>query len=158
MGGGRWVSSVVVCRGQRKSAETLIALKATVHYGRNDLLIRSHSGGGGGLSETEVTLYRLYKGRLYWVFRTLEESWSLARVERTTVIFPEEYTGGKKYLAVAKSRWMCSNPDKAATCRTRALSCTVHRWDPKHFTFVVDSTEQDRFCNSRTRMPHAAVR
>ncbi len=134
-----------------------IALKATVHYRRKDLLVRSHSGGGGGLPQTELTLYRLYKGCLYRVLRAIEESWGLARIGRTAVIFPEEYTGEEKYLVFAKSRWMCSDPDKAATCRTRALSCTVHKWDPKQFTFGIDSATLNRFCNSRTHMPHAAV-
>jgi hypothetical protein len=117
--------------------DRLVEVQPSVAYTHNDLIVRVR-GTGTGIVRTELTIYRLAAGRLYRVFRTIEEedydtsgpgtagAWYF---ERRKLIFPASDNAGRRFLIVHHTKATdqpTTAPDRAPPCRPRSISCSVY--------------------------------
>jgi hypothetical protein len=135
-------------------AERLIELREIVWYGRKDIIVREQ-GGGTGLTETTLSIYRLYEGRLYRVFQTTEDrdegvigGGSITQHRR--IEFPESDPNEPKFLVVHYDKETESDAGEGKK-RAETHSCTTYRWDAVKFTFVADKAAVDKLCTPRER-------
>jgi hypothetical protein len=87
-------------------AERLIELREIVWYGRKDIIVREQAG-GTGVEETTLSIYRMYEGRLYRIFQTMEDRYdapiggSGTITQHRQIEFPESDR-------VVESFWLCT--------------------------------------------------
>ncbi len=132
-------------------AERLIELREIVWYGRKDIIVREQ-GGGTGLAETTLSIYRMYDGRLYHIFQTVEDRYDAPIGGSGTVTqhrqfeFPESDPNSGKFLVVHYRK--LSEPDTGnGNGKVREThSCTVYRWDAARFTFAEDVAAVNKLC------------
>ena len=86
-------------------AERLIELREIVWYGRKDIIVREQAG-GTGVAETTLSIYRMYEGRLYRIFRMIEDRYdapiggSGTITQHRQIEFPELDPATGKFLVV----------------------------------------------------------
>jgi hypothetical protein len=134
-------------------AEKLIELREIVSYRRKDILVRTRNG-GTGVAETELAIFRMHDGKLYRVFRAVEDSYntfsgSIVEDERA-ITYPGEYSSDS-YIVVRHTRTKRPlEEDSKRSVRPRPrVSCTAFRWTPQRFTFLADKDASARFCADR---------
>lgn len=137
----------------------LVELKGSTLSSRNDLVVRVY-GHGSGFYSTEISIYKMLGGRLYRVFRTIEENnydtsgpgtkgeW---HVERRNLIFPVRNEARGSMLIVHRTEAV--DPDLDAPCRPRSVACSVYRWDYQEFRFLRDPEADAAHCDRKTRQP-----
>jgi hypothetical protein len=140
-------------------AEKFIELREIVLSGTKDVLVRTQNG-GTGVSETELAIYRMRNGRLYRVFRIVEEGYHTvccgtpdtgAAIEETREVSFRENQELGSYILV-RHRRMKQPPDsnsKLAKSQSRAVSCTAFKWVPGKFMFEADKAATSRNCGSK---------
>jgi hypothetical protein len=132
-------------------AERFIELREIVWAGRKEIIVRDH-GGGTGLAETSLSIYRMHDGYLYRVFRTTEDGFhaivgeGTAEYEHRTIDYPEHAWNEPAYLAV-HYRKRIEPAEKGQPVR-KSSSCSVFRWDAPTFVFVKDKQAAPKFCSS----------
>lgn len=141
----------------------LIELKGATTYYHDDLVVRVN-GHGTGFMSTELSIYRLWQGRLHRVFRTTERDaydttdlhktgeW---REDRRRLLFPVREESGGSLLIVHLTRMTQPDPDKPR--RTQSLSCIVYRWHGDALMFRADERSRDHWCDPATREPRAGA-
>ena len=99
----------------------------------------------------------MHDGRLYRVFRTLEDAYNTVCCgtpdtgsvieEERTITFPEE-SGNGRYIVVRHTRTKHPPEDESKrSVRPRPrVSCTAFRWTPQRFTFLADKDASTRLC------------
>jgi hypothetical protein len=127
-----------------------------------NILVRE-PGHGTGVMQTNLKIFRMREGRLYPVFRTIEQNdydtggpgtKGERHVERRNVI----YTAQGDALIVHRTEAV--DPDMDAPCRPRSVACSVYRWDRGEFRFLRDLEADAAHCDRKTRQPlgkHAAA-
>lgn len=139
----------------------LIELKGATKAYYDDLVVRVN-GHGTGFMSTELTIYRLWQGRLYRIFRTMErEAYDTTdlhksgewRDDRRRLLFPlGDELGGSLLLA---HHTRTTGFDPAALRRTQSLGCAVYRWHGDALTFRPDEGIRAHWCDTATRQPLA---
>lgn len=137
-------------------AEKLIELREIVRSGQKDIIVRTRSG-GTGVDETELTIFRMHEGKLYRIFRTLEnaeyticcgipDSGSFVE-EARAITFPRESVN-EPYIVVRHTRTKHppENTSKQPVRPRSRVSCTVFKWTPQPFVFLEDKTAAPELC------------
>jgi hypothetical protein len=132
-------------------AERLIELREIVQYGRKDIIVRDR-GGGTGIAETVLSIYRMHNGSLYRVFRTLEDGFhaavgvGTAEYEHRTLEYPDHdpYTPA---LLVARHVKRVEPAQEGAVVRV-SRDCSVFEWDAAGFVFVKKKAAMPSLCSN----------
>ena len=132
-------------------ADRFIELREVVSYGRKDIIVREQ-GGGTGVSETRLSIYRMHEGRLYQIFQAIEDAFHYVLgggetvYEERKIEYPDSDPARGKFLVVRYHKR--TELDKASgRDQTREThSCSAHRWDAEHFAFVKDGSATARLC------------
>jgi hypothetical protein len=137
-------------------ADRMLELRNIVDFDHQDIIIRLTAGGSDIQKETELNMYRLYKGRLYRTFETTEE-FALRRFsepgaemiedERNDIYYPEPEQGKDAYFVVRRSKQTMPSSEWGILERPRKIvDCVPYRWDPIKYLFVADRSASSNFC------------
>jgi len=132
-------------------AERLIELREIVWYGREDIIVREQAG-GTGVAETTLSIYRMYEGRLYRIFRMIEDRYdappggSGTVTQRRQIEFPESDRASGKFLVVHYRKLTESDTSGRNGTLRETHSCIVYRWDAARFMFAEDNSAVSKFC------------
>lgn len=138
--------------------DEFVTLKETAEYGQKDILIRT-TGGGSGMQETRLTIYRLYQSRLYRVFTTVEESLSdimtepdpqeLTTREQRKIAYRD--TGNSNNFLIVqhiRTKYASRNVENEAPIgKPQIKGCAAYGWEPGRFSFVWNREATKRFCS-----------
>jgi len=139
------------------AAERILELRNIVDFDHKDIVIRLTAGGSDIQKEIELTMYRLYRGRLYRTFETTEEfalrrfpeAGEMIEDERNDIYYPEQEQGKDAYIVVRRSKEMIPAAEWGIVERSRkVIGCTPYRWDPIKYLFVADRSASVRFCQA----------
>lgn len=132
-------------------AERLIELREIVWYGRKDIIVREQAG-GTGVAETTLSIYRMYEGRLYRIFRMIEDRYdapiggSGTITQHRQIEFPESDPATGKFLVVHYRKLTESDTSGRNGTLRETHSCIVYRWDAARFMFAEDNSAVSKFC------------
>jgi hypothetical protein len=132
-------------------AERLIELREIVHYGRKEIIVRDW-GGGTGVAETSLSIYRMQNGALYRVFRTLEDGFHFivgagtSEYEHDTLEYPD-HDWNAPALLVARHLKRIEPARKGAAIRV-SQDCSIFRWDATAFLFVENKAAMPSLCSN----------
>lgn len=137
------------------AAERMLELRNIVDFDHRDVVIRLTAGGSDIQKEIELSMYRVYQGRLYRTFETTEE-FALRRSsdvgemiedERNEIYYSEPQQGKDSYSVVRRSKQTMPSSEWGVLERPRKLvDCIPYRWDPIKYLFVADRSASGRFC------------
>ncbi|MGH9647189.1 MAG: hypothetical protein ACRD4E_10265 [Bryobacteraceae bacterium] len=137
-------------------AEHIFELRNIVDFDHKDIIIRSKGAGTGIQRAIDLSIYRLYQGRLYRTFGISEEfafdkyspsGDEMIEDERHEVFYPEIESGKDGYLVVRRSKQMVPVSEWELLPRApKATSCLPYRWDPIKYQFVADRSVAVKFC------------
>ncbi len=133
-------------------AERFVELREIVWYGRKDIVVRD-TGGGTGILETSLSIYRMHNGLLYRIFETTEDreasilGTSMTEHEHRDISFPEHYTGDPAFL-VSRYQKRTEFAEHARPDR-KISSCSAFRWDAVSFVFVEDKAAAKFQCAAK---------
>lgn len=163
--GGRWFR-VGEFTNPSPHGSPEIELKEVVQHGALDILLRLHPSGTDIAVWTELSIYRMLRGRLYRVFGVTEETEARAMGPATagpwintreTVYYPEREEGQPVRIVVHRTEAVLGDDipltGGGVAARSKPAGCAVWRWDQATFRFVRDQAAAARYCDSRTRRP-----
>jgi hypothetical protein len=135
-------------------AERFVELREIVWDGRKEIIVRDHEG-GTGISETWLSIYRMQDGRLYRVFRTLEDGYDshqgISEYEHRTLEYPEHYLEAPAFLVTRYVKR--TEPAEGGRPVRVTRKCSVFRWDAAGFAFVEDKIATPKLCPDPTGKP-----
>ncbi len=132
-------------------AERFIELREIVRYGRKEIIVRDW-GGGTGVAETRLSIYRMQNGSLYRVFRTVEDGFHFiyggvgdSEYEHRTIEYPD-HDWNAPSLLVARYVKRIEPAQKGAPVRV-SRDCSVFEWDAAAFVFVKKNAATPSLCS-----------
>lgn len=125
---------------RQDDAERMLELRNIVDGDHKDIVVRLTAGGSDIQREIELSIYRLYQGRLYRTFEMTEEfasrSPSSAGMQRKQILYPERDRAQGPYIVVHSSRV------------PETVDCVPYRWDPVKYLFTPDRPASRRLCEA----------
>ncbi len=135
-------------------AERFVELREIVWSGRKEIIVRDHEG-GTGMAETTLSIYRMQDGRLYRVFRTLEDGYDshqgISEYEHRTLEYPEHDWNAPAFLVVRYVKR--TEPAEGGRPVRVTRKCSVFRWDAAGFAFVGDKAATPKLCSEPAANP-----
>lgn len=125
-----------------EQAEHLIELREIVWPGRKDVIVRRVNGGSGATA-TDLSIYRMYGGRLYRVFETNENNENMATAEHSDLSYYDADSAEQPSIVVHRIKPRLSA--ETAT-RPKQSGCTGYAWNASKFAFVEDKAATTKFC------------
>ncbi len=129
-----------------------VDLREVVEAGASDLVIEEAAGGaGGGLAQTELSVYHLVDGRLLRVYAAVSFV-SVCADESRRVEFPRAESGERGYVVERlTANWQSRRaPPVCGKAKPVLQRCTAYRWDPEAGRMVADgSAVGARRCRGR---------
>jgi len=123
-------------------AERFIEFREIVQYGRKEIIVRD-TGGGTGLAQTRLAIYRMNNGFLYRVFETTEDSVSyivgtgVTEYEHRDIEYPDPGgADGRTFLIVRLKR-------------QGIRTCSAFNWDALSFRFSEDKAAAATVCKTQ---------
>jgi hypothetical protein len=133
-------------------AERLIEFREIAWYGRKEIIVRER-GGGAGVTETALSIYRMHNGYLYRVFHTTEDAFHYVygagrtEYEHRTIEYRDADADGHVFLVVHYDKRI--EPDQHSRPLPEVRSCSAFRWNAGSFVFVEDTTAAPKVCTGR---------
>jgi hypothetical protein len=126
-------------------AERFIEFREIVTYGRKEIIVRD-TGGGTGLAETRLAIYRMNNGFLYRVFETTEDRFSNVIGTGMTEYEHRDIEYLEAGLIVRLRKHLEDGPDhKKPEIRT----CSAFTWDAVSFRFAEDKAAAATACKKQ---------
>jgi hypothetical protein len=150
-------------------AEHMLELRNIIDFDHKDIIIRLTAGGSDIQKEVELSIYRIYDGRLYRTFHTTER-FALRRFserremviddERHHIFYPDLVQGTQPYIVVRHTKELVPESAWGVTEKpAKTLSCVPYRWDPIKYVFTADRSTSAMFCESSpTPQKHSPVK
>jgi len=135
-------------------AERFVGLREIIWPGRKEIIVRDY-GGGTGVAETGLSIYRMHDGYLYRVFHMTEDAFYFiigagrAKYEHRTIEYPEHYENDPVFLTVHYEKRLEADPRGRPAGEVR--SCSVFRWDATRFLFGEDKLAPAKLCVNQRR-------
>jgi hypothetical protein len=136
-------------------AEKFIELREIVHYGQKEIIVRDW-GGGTGMAETWLSIYRMHNGSLYRVFRTLEDGFHFlyggvgnSEYEHRTLEYPDHDRNAPAILVARRVKRI--EPAKKGGAIRVSRDCSAFRWDAATFDFVANKAATPGLCSDRAK-------
>lgn len=137
-------------------AEHMLELLNIVDFDHIDIVVRVTGGGSDIQKAIDLSIYRLYAGRLYRTFNTRQEfalrkflspDKTVIEDECNRVFYPEIPTGEPAYIVVHHTKQTVPDQEWGVIERTpKLLDCTPHRWNAVKYQFVADPSAARKFC------------
>jgi hypothetical protein len=133
-------------------AERFIELREIVRYGRKEIIVRDW-GGGTGVAETGLSIYRMQNGSLYRVFRISEDGFHFiygvgtSEYEHRTLEYPD-HDWNAPALLVTRHLKRIEPAQEGAPVRV-SRDCSVFEWDAAAFVFVKNKAAMPNLCSDR---------
>lgn len=123
MSGAWWEIGAFLHQGHHAFLE----VETTVWPGTNDVIVRSGGSQGTGVGEVDLSIYRIWHGRLYRVLQIVENAYNFTGSVESTVTYPVLPTSGAPAIIVHQTN---------QTGQRRDSKCLAYRWDLERFAFV----------------------
>jgi hypothetical protein len=130
-------------------AERFISFREIVSHGRKEIIVRER-GGGTGVAETRLSIYRMHDGLLYRAFQTIEDSFhwivgtGTSEYEHRDVEYPEAGGASPVFLIVRSQKRTETEPPSRSVRKT--VSCSVFRWNASSVVFEKDQSAVAHLC------------
>lgn len=139
-------------------AERMLELRNIVDFEYKDIIIRLTGGGTDIQKAVQLSIYRLYQGRLYRTFQTTEE-FAVRRFPGPGVMMIEDEVHRLDYpdLDQAKGAFIVLHGSKTLVRASEwgilepqpnRIDCLPYRWEPSRYTFVEDQNAAARLCQA----------
>lgn len=103
--------------------------KQTVWYGTNDIVLHSNVvGGAGGVSQHNLTIFRMFAGQLYPVFDVIEEAYSWRDSESSRIrLHDPDQSHESPMIVVNRTKRLGGK---------RSTECIPYKWNVEKFAFL----------------------
>jgi hypothetical protein len=133
----------------------MLELREALGFDHKDIIIRLKAGGSDIQNAIQLSMYRVYQGRLYRTFVTSEDfavrrypdAAEMIEDVRNDIYYPEPELGKDYYIVVRRSKQTMPSSEWGVLERPRKLvDCVPYRWDPVKYLFVADRSVSAKYC------------